>query len=719
MGHNARRDIGNRLAGGETAGFPTPDRRRGNGRRQPLPQAGPPDGSEGAPAYAELHCHTAYSFDDGASHSLELLTRARDLGLHALAITDHNNLCGAMEFAQTARSVGVRPLVGVELTLSHGAHITLLGGSGEGHSNICRLVTRAHIDAEDRLRPGLDESLLAEHAEGVICLSGCRDSDLARAVDAGETDRAREIALRYRDWFGDRYHIELGHNFAPGDHERVRAMAELARDLDIPPVATGNVHYHVPERHRLHEVRQAIGRNQSLDQAERYLRPNDQFHLRPPEKMRAVFRFCPEAVENTVRVADRCDFDLASSRLYGFPQYPAPEGHDAPSWLRTLCEDAAIRRYGGLTPKVRERLDRELELLERHDLCGFMLQYHEIIRMARGIQEELGLVERGRPIEDNPPGRGRGSSVAMLVGYLVGLSHIDPLEFDLRLERFMSDEMSGPPDIDLDFPRDIREQLILRVHELWGYEHAALTGMITTYRLKGAVRDAGKALGLPEDDLDRLAKSLDGYHRGLEAEMADLLVSADSHLWRELALLVEEMLGMPRGLAQHPGGMVLSARPLSETVPLQRGAMDGRYIIQWDRDSADDAGFVKIDFLALGALSQMNEALELICTRHETPVDLSRIDFDDPEVYGMLHRADTIGVFQVESAAQMQTLPRLRPRNLTEMAWEVGCVRPGVGVNDGVTRIIARHTGKEPDWDYDHPLERPALERTYGVPLYQ
>ncbi|MEX0761253.1 MAG: OB-fold nucleic acid binding domain-containing protein, partial [Dehalococcoidia bacterium] len=452
-------------------------------------------------------------------------------------------------------------------------------------------------------------------------------------------------------------------------------------------------------------------------------------YMRPPAQMEALFAGFPDAVQNTVKIADSCGLDLATDAIYQFPDSDSlPPGHTALSYLEKLCEEAAVRRYGSVTGAVRERLDEELRLIGKHNLAGFFLQYHQIILMAREIQEELGQVEPGLPVEVQPPGRGRGSSVAMLTGYLTGLSHIDPLKFGLRLDRFISDEMSGPPDIDLDFPREIRERLILRVHKRWGYERAVLTGMISTYRVRGAVRDLGRALGLPQDDVDRISGSLDG-HAGMEdlavelAGMPEFRGRLDSQPWQDLLRLSFELKGFPKYLAQHPGGMVLSARPLSETVPLQRSAIDGRYIMQWDKDSADDAGFVKIDFLALGALSQMTEATELIRLRTEERIDLSRIDFNDRRVYESIWAADTIGVFQVESAAQMQTVTRLRPSNLEEMAWEVGAVRPGVGVNDGVSLLIHRHmemrAGLPKSWEFDHPDEEPALNRTYGVPLFQ
>ena len=675
--------------------------------------------------YAELHCHTSYSFKDGASSAAELLLRARDLGLAALAVTDHDNLCGAMEFAQAAKTAGIKPIIGVELTLTSGHHVTLLAENAAGYRNICRLTTRAHMDPPERNQPALDPTLLASHAEGVVCLSGCRNGEIASLVDRGHLDDAAETARRYARWFGNgNFFLELQQNLVRGDTARNRLLARIGRELGIPTVATNNVHYHIPERSRLNDALVAIRHNKSLEETHRERRPNDQFHLKPPDEMAFLFVPFPEAIANTTAIAGRCDFDLTSAPVYQFPDYPAPGGHTPVSWLRALCEEAAVRRYDAVTQPVIQRLNEEFRLIEKHGLAGFLLQYYDIIRIAREVQEDLGLIEPGLPLEEQPPGRGRGSSVALLIGYLIGLSHIDPLQFDLKLDRFLPEELSGPPDIDLDFPREIREELILRVHKRWGYDRAVLTGMISTYRIQGAVRDLGKALGLPLEDVDRLTKRVESCAsvRELEQQMRILPEYRDHPdvpLWRDLIDLAVQLGGFPKYLAQHPGGMILSARPLSETVPLQRSAIDGRYICQWDKDSADDAGFVKIDFLALGALSQMTEALELIRKRTETRLDLSRIDFEDPRVYAAIHEADTIGVFQIESAAQMQTVTRLRPKNLVEMAWEVGAVRPGVGVNDGVTMLIRRHTGIEKEWDYDHLSERPALERTYGVVLYQ
>jgi error-prone DNA polymerase len=672
--------------------------------------------------YAELHCHSYYSFHDGASSLEELLVRAKALGYRALALTDHDNLCGVMRFTQLSRSLEIKAVIGIEITLQSGGHLTLLARDRPGYGNLCRLITAAHNSGE-RNSPGLPPSLLPEHAAGLVVLSGCRDSELARLAVASP-DEAKVLARRYREWFGaENYYIELQHNLAAGDTERNRALLALAGETGVPVAATGDVHYHVRERHRLQDCLVAIRHCKSLEETHRERRPNSEFYLRETAEIATLFREYPDALRHTLDIAERCTLDLGRDLGYAFPDYQAPAGYTPDSYLEYLCGEAAVRRYGEVTPEVRRRLDEEFRLIRRFKLAGFLLMYYEVVRLGREVMIEQGLSDGSLPLEADPPGRGRGSSVALLVGYLIGLSHIDPLKYQLSLERFLPDDtMSSVPDIDLDFPRSIREDLILKVHQKWGWQHAALTGTIATYQIKGATRDLGKALGLPAEEVDQLAREVNwGSARHLGDEMAKTPAfrkKIETPVWRDLISLAAELDGFPKYQGQHPGGMILSSTPLIDIVPVQRGAIAGRYVCQWDKDSIDDAGFVKIDFLALGALSQLQEAAVLIRQRTGERVDLSRIDFADAAVYNMLGRGDTIGIFQVESAAQMQTITRLKPRNLLDMAHEVGAVRPGVGVNHGVTQYLARRAGREPV-AYDHPLEKRALERTLGIILFQ
>ncbi|MEK7880000.1 MAG: PHP domain-containing protein, partial [candidate division NC10 bacterium] len=456
----------------------------------------------------------------------------------------------------------------------------------------------------------MDPKHLAKLAEGLVLLTGCRKGRVPTLLAEGRHREAEEALVQYLEWFGTaNVFVELQQNLVRGDTQRNRRLIELSRKLGVGVVATNNVHYHAPERRRLQDALVAVRHNQTLEETHRERRPNGQFYLKSPAKMVELFRECPEAVETTLRIAGRCTFDLTRDLGYQFPDYPVPEGFTSQTYLERLCYQAAERRYGGVTEAVKSRLREEFRLVQRHNLAGFLLIYYDIIQLARQIMIELGLSDPEIPLEERPPGRGRGSSVAMLVGYLIGLSHIDPLEFNLSLERFLSDDMSSVPDIDLDFPRNIREELIKRVHEKWGWDHAALSGMISTYQLKGAIRDLGKALGLPRQEVGKLAKRVDSHSaRELKLEMLGLPEfrdKVDAPVWRDLIDLAAQLDGFPKYLAQHPGGMIISSAPLIDMAPVQQGAIEGRYICQWDKDSIAQAGFVKIDFLALGALSQM------------------------------------------------------------------------------------------------------------------
>ncbi len=671
-------------------------------------------------SYAELHAHSNYSFLDGASHVEEMVLAARAHGYAALALTDHDNLCGAMQFAHTAKDMDVRAIIGCEVTLSDDSHLTLLAATDTGYHNLSRLLSYAHT-RNPRREPRMDSSWFAEHGDGLICLTGCRNGRLTQLLEAGRHDDALAWLRQIAEWFGpEDVAVELQHNLVQGDTRRVRLLCDAARETGLRAVATGNAHYHVRERHRLQDALVAVRHCKTLDEAHRERRANSEFYMRPVEELAPLFP--PEALAESARIAERCAFDLTKDLGYRFPRHPVPEGQTEESHLRALCEEAAMRRYGHVSGRVKERLDEEFRLIRRHSLAGFLLLYREIVLLAKDVAVRLGLSDPATPVEEDPPGRGRGSSVALLVGYLLGLSHIDPLRFSLSLERVLPDDLGNVPDIDLDFPRNIREELIKTVHEKYGWERAALVGMIDTYQMRGAVRDLGKALGLPLEDLDALAKRAESYSaKDVLAEMRAMPEFAEkvrSPAWQHLGALAHELDGFPKYLAQHPGGMVISDRPVTEYAPVQRGAIEGRYVMQWDKDSVDDAGMLKIDFLALGALSQIQDVCRMVRERHGVRLDLSRIDYGDPAVYDDMARADTIGVFQIESAAQRQTIPRVRPRNLEDMALEVGLVRPGVGVSQSMHLYLKRRTSGEP-WRYDHPLERRALERTLGAIVFQ
>ena len=671
--------------------------------------------------YVELHARSFYSFGEGASHGHELLARAKAHGSPALALTD-TNLCGALEFARLANSLGVQPVTGGELTLADGSSLVLLAKTREGYANLSRLFTLAN--AVDRREPRLDPAHLPEHARGLLLLTGGRDGRVARLMLEGRRREARELLDRYREWYGsDCVYVELQQNLLQGDTARNRELAELAREAGAPLVATNDVRYHDPARYRLQHALAAARRNATIDRALPFIRPNDHFSLKPPEEMTRLFSDYPGAVANTLRIAEQCRFNLSTDLGYRLPEPPVPAGHTPQSYLRQLCEEAARRRYGALTEQVRERLDEEFRLIRRHSLAGFLLLYREIVRLARRIMEEQGLAEPDTSIEERPPGRGRGSSVALLAGYLIGISHVDPLRWNLTLERFMPEDMQTLPDIDLDFPRALRDELIVRVHRHFGAEHAVLAGAIATYSYKGIVQDLGKALGLPREDLRLLSKQLRSRGgEGLREAMLDLPVfreRVDAPGWRELTELAPQLLHAPRGLGQHVGGMVLSDSPIPGMVPIRDGAMEGRFIMDWNKDSVADANFAKIDLLSLPVLDQIEEALDLIEAREGTRPDLSRIAPDDPNVYDLINEGRAKGVFLLQSPAQLKIAQRLRSRNLLDLAYQVALIRPGVGVQgSAVSKFIERYRhGVE--WTYDHPLEERALERGCGVIVWQ
>jgi len=689
--------------------------------------------------YVELHTHSCWSLREGASTPLELLEQAKALGYDTLALTDHDGLYGSMEFAQKAHELGIRPVTGAEITLSDGSHLTVLAETVEGYRNLCRLLSLAH--RVDREEPRTDRESFFAHSTGLIMLSGCCDGEIARLIDSGSGKAAETVAMEYRSRLGaSQFFLELQDHGIHGDRQRVAALLDLSQRTGIPVVATNNVHYHVRERHRLQDVLVAIRHRRTLDTSHEMRRANSEFYLKPPDAMATRFAPYPEAVANTRRIAERCQFDLAINLPYDLPSFPVPDGATPDSHLAGICEFAFREKYGRHVPltekervDARQRLDRELSLIAKHRLAGFFLVYWELLQLAGQVAHEL----HGRPLtlrpDERPVARGRGSSVASIVCYLIGLSHIDPVKTELYLDRFLNDELHSLPDIDLDFPRDIRDEVLRRVPDYFGPEHAALVAAFPTYRFRNAVRDVGKVLGLPEPLLGRLTKLGGSMYSGPEAivegmrHIPELRPLAGSPPWRHLVELAFQLEGFPRHLSQHVGGIVIASEPLSSIVPVVPARMDGRLICQWDKDSIDDARMVKIDILALGMLSAVDECVGMVAETHGTRVDLGRIAHDEEEIYASIREGDTVGIFQIESRAQIQSLPRTQPRTLDDLATQVAIIRPGPIMAGAFTPYMERRAqrarGEEFAIDYGHPqLEEPlkdVLGPTLGHVLYQ
>jgi error-prone DNA polymerase len=676
-------------------------------------------------AYVELHAHSAYSFLDGASLPEELAIRAAELGYGALALTDHDGVYGSLEFAQAATAFGVRPITGAEVTLAGGSHVTLLVESATGYANLCRLLTEAHartrIPGKERelLEPALEQSALERLNEGLVCLSGCARHGLAV--------RNPNAAARLARAFGrERFFVELQRPFERGDARRNAVLRELAESLGVETVATGDVHAHNPRRTALQDALVAVKNRTSLDGCEPERRGNRESFLRAPAESAELFPHDRDAVERSGELAERLQFDLNEDLGYRYPDF-SEQGEPAIAQLAAVCDRAFAERYAGRNGhkrKARARLDEELKLIDELGLAGFFLLHWEVLELAR----ELAVEVRGRdsPRSTLPPGRGRGSSVGSIVCYLTGLSHVDPVAAGLSLGRFLNRDMAAVPDIDLDFPRDIREKLLPAVSDKYGREHAALVAAFPTYNARGAIRDVGKALGLPHAELERLARITEGNPRRVAEEVAslpDAEAKLSSPRWRAFGELCREIGGLPRHASQHPGGMVISSRPLIELVPVMPAAMAGRQLVQWDKDSCADAGFLKIDLLGLGMLSAVEECVELIAEKRVKPLDLSRIPLEDPDVYADIQRADTVGVFQIESRAQMQSLLRTRPENLDDLTVQVALVRPGPIQGKAVHPYIEHRQRLREDPSFvppvDHPLLAEPLEDTLGVVVFQ
>ena len=671
--------------------------------------------------YVELHSHSFYSFGEGASHIDELLNRAHQLDYPAMALTDYN-MCGALEFSRQSNHFGIKPITGAEIILEDDSHIVLLAKNRTGYSNISQLLTLAN--GSDRREPRLDPKHIPQYTSGTILLTGSQNGLVSNSIKENKIEKAKSVLKELREYFEDNsIYIELNRNFMHGDSSRVNSLISIALDVDLPLVATNNVHYHISNRYKLQNVLASIRGNESLDGLAHTLKINSEFYLKSELQMQNLFKSVPNALTNTLKISNECDFNLSSDLAYELPSPNVPDGFTPFSYLKYLCYEAAQRRYGEVSNSVDNRLKEELRLIKKHNLAGFMLLYREIVLIARDISIEMGKSDLEEPIEIRSPGRGRGSSVAMLTGYLIGISHVDPLLYNLTLERFIPDDLKTLPDIDIDFPRAIREKLIPRIHEYFGPQFAVLTGMITRYKSKGILRDLGKVFGIPDGDISTLSRKINNSDPALlKSEMLSIPEFknvVDLPEWENIISLAPQLKDAPKALGQHVGGMILSSSPISEMVPFRRSALDGRYIIDWDKDSIADAGFAKIDILSLPVLDQIDEAILLIKDTKNELVDISQIDPEDSDVFDMINRGLSKGVFLLQSPAQLKMGQRLLSRNLNDLAYQVALIRPGVGVQgNSVSQFVDRYRYGTP-WQYDHYLEKRALERTCGIIVWQ
>ena len=639
--------------------------------------------------YVELHSHSNFSFLDGGSHPYELAMRAAELEMPALAITDRGGVYGAVRHLQACRKLGVKPIIGASLEVD-GEELILIARNLRGYSNLCRLLTLAHADQpKGDARTTLDT--VAEHRGELFYLS---------PTDREQRMRELQGALGKENVFS-----ELHHHRRPEDEWVLEGRAAMARRCGAGVAATNEVHYHVAERRRLHDVLVAIRHRATLDEARAHLFPNSEHHLKGGADLRPHFHGHAEALATPWEIAQECDVDL-DFRKVRFPGYPVPAGETPFSFLYKLCFEGVRDRYRPITPAVAQRLQRELEVIEKTGLAEFFLINWDLMRFAR---------------EHGVPGQGRGSAADSIVAYVLGITRVDPIEHNLLFERFLHEEMTSTPDIDIDFSTEHREQVIQYIYQKYGWERTGMVCNIVTFQPRMAIRQVGKALGFSAELLDRLAKGVDRWFtEDVEDSMTGAVPPPDMRpqSWQQFLELCREVIEFPRHLSIHNGGMLVTGEPLVDIAPVEPATMEGRRVVQFNKDDVEDLGLIKMDMLGLRTLSVVAEALELIKDTTGTRPDLDQLPLNDPAVFEMCGEADTIGVFQIESRAQMQTLPRTRPKTFNDLVVEVAIIRPGPIQGNAVHPYIRRKQGRE-EVTYAHPLLEPILKDTLGVILYQ
>jgi error-prone DNA polymerase len=680
-------------------------------------------------AYVELHACSAFSFLRGASFPEQLAEIAAELEMPALALLDRNGVYGAQRFSVAAREQKIRAITGCELTMEDGTLLPVLVANRIGYKNLCELLTQAHLRSSVKGECAVRWTELSQFADGLIALFGLGSACVSRAgfgvspKQSSKTPRKRDAFASARDAcpsqigagspqllidsFGrENVYVEIQRHFLRGEDRINKTLVDLASKFRLPLLATNGVQYAKSYGRRVLDVFTCIREHTHLDLAGKLLTQNAERHLKTDAEMRAIFRDLPDAITNTERLAERLDFSLENIG-YEFPDFPVPPGHSMNSFLRTMVLFGAQQRYEALTKKVKRQLEEELALITRLGFAGYFLIVWDIVNFCR---------------ENNIMVQGRGSAANSAVCFCLGITPVDPVSNHLVFERFLNESRKGWPDIDLDLPSgDRRERVIQEIYRRYGKHGAAMTANVISYRGRSAAREIGKALNFSPSVIDRfshLFASGDFPHTlELEAQIEQAGLPKAHPRMPAFISLYRAIYGLPRHLGQHSGGMIIGRGRLSSFVPLENASMPGRVVAQWDKDDCEDLGIVKVDLLGLGMMSVMQDAFEL-CRERGRPLDLAHIPKDDPQTFEMMQRADTIGVFQIESRAQMATLPRLRPESFYDVVIEVAIIRPGPIQGDMVHPYLARRAGKEEIAYFDERLE-PILGRTLGVPLFQ
>jgi len=654
--------------------------------------------------YIELHARSAFSFLRGASFPEQLVETAAELGMPALALLDRNGVYGAQRFSVAARENKVRPVLGCELSMEDGVNLPVLVENRTGYKNLCELLTQAHLRSE-KGKCAVQWNELPAFAEGLVVFVGeavCFPRD-ANSVAYSSKNRTQSLI----DAFGrENVFVEIQRHFLRGEERINRQLVDLAAHYRLSILATNGVQYAKPYGREVLDVFTSIREHTHLDAAGKLLTQNAERHLKNDREMRELFRDLPEAIENTSRLAERLTFSLENIG-YEFPSFPVPTGHSMDSFLRTIVWFGAQQRYAAVSAPVKRQLEEELALIQKLRFSGYFLIVWDIINFCR---------------EHNVMVQGRGSAANSAVCYCLGITPVDPVSNHLVFERFLNESRKGWPDIDLDLPSgDRRESVIQEIYRRYGKHGAAMTANVITYRGRSAAREIGKALNFSPGVIDRfshLFASGDFPHTlDLQSQIEQAGLPKEHPRMPAFINLYQAIYGLPRHLGQHSGGMIICQNKLSSFVPLENASMPGRVVAQWDKDDCEDLGIVKVDLLGLGMMSVMQDALEL-CRERGRPLDLAHIPKDDAATFAIMQKADTIGVFQIESRAQMATLPRMKPKCFYDVVIEVAIIRPGPIQGDMVHPYLARRAGREPVTYFDPRLE-PVLGRTLGVPLFQ